>query len=88
MQREKNKSWIKLYNRLPEQIDYGVSLGVVHLPSSLPNPLHEHLVKVKVRVKMAFRLVIDKMAAILLDSDCTFTQTMSIVLNLKSCNIS
>ena len=86
MQREKNKSWIKLYNRLPEQIDYGVSLGVVHLPSSLPNPLHEHLVKA--RVKMAFRLVIGKTEVILLDSDCTFTQTMSIALNLKSCNIS
>ena len=85
---KKNNSWIKLNNRSPEQIDDGVSLGVVHLPSSLPNPLHEHLVEVKVSVKMAFRLVIDKMAVILLDSDCTFTQTMSIVLNLKSCNIS
>ena len=50
---EKNKSWIKQNNRSPEQIDDGVSLGVVHLPSSLPNPLHEHLGKVKVRVKMA-----------------------------------
>ena len=79
---------MKLNKRSPEQIDYGVSLGVVHLPSSLPNPLHEHLVKVKARVKMAFRLVIDIMAVILLDSDCTFTQTMSIALNLKSCNIS
>ena len=77
---------MKLNKRSPEQIDDGVSLGVVHLPSSLPNPLHEHLVKA--RVKMAFRLVIDIMAVILLDSDCTFTQTVSIVLNLESCNIS
>ena len=50
---KKNKSWIELNNRSPEQIDDGVSLGIVHLPSSLPNPLHEHLGKVKVRVKMA-----------------------------------
>ena len=49
---EKNKSWIELNKKSPEQIDDGVSLGVVHLPSSLPNPLHEHLGKVKVRVKV------------------------------------
>ena len=87
---KKNKSRIKLNNRSPEQIDDGVSLGIVHLPSSLPNPLHKHLVEVKVRVKMAWMLVIDKMSVIVLDSECTSTQTVSIVivLNLKSCNIS
>ena len=50
---KKTRVWIILNNRSPEQIDDGVSLGVVHLPSSLSNPLHEHLGKVKVRVKMA-----------------------------------
>ena len=51
--RKKKKSWIELNKKSPEQIDDWVSLGVVHLPSSLPNPLHEHLGKVKVKVKMA-----------------------------------